>query len=73
VGEEDLAAPSGAERGALDGGEVQKLAPVVAGKGLQASEKGVASLLRLVSAVLSEISEDWETGKVCLNTEGMPA
>jgi transposase-like protein len=25
------------------------------------------SLLRLVSAVLSEISEDWETGKVYLN------
>jgi hypothetical protein len=24
-------------------------------------------LLRLVSAVLSEISEDWETGKVYLN------
>jgi transposase-like protein len=27
------------------------------------------SLLRLVSAVLSEISEDWETGKVYLNME----
>ena len=27
------------------------------------------SLLRLVSAVLIEISEDWETGKVYLNTE----
>jgi hypothetical protein len=26
-------------------------------------------LLRLVSAVLSEISEDWETGKVYLNME----
>lgn len=26
-----------------------------------------ASLLRLVSAVLSEISEEWETGKVYLN------
>ena len=32
-----------------------------------------ASLLRLVSAVLSEISEEWETGKIYLNTEGMPA
>lgn len=32
-----------------------------------------ASLLRLVSAVLSEISEDWETGKIYLSTEGMPA
>ena len=28
-----------------------------------------ASLLRLVSAVLSEISEDWETGKTYLNME----
>ena len=28
-----------------------------------------ASLLRLTSAVLIEISEDWETGKVYLNTE----
>jgi len=28
-----------------------------------------ASLLRLVSAVLSEISEDWETGKIYLNME----
>jgi transposase-like protein len=27
------------------------------------------SLLRLVSAVLAEISEDWETGKVYLNME----
>jgi len=26
-------------------------------------------LLRLVSAVLSEISEDWETGKVYLSME----
>jgi len=26
-------------------------------------------LLRLVSAVLSEISEDWETGKVYLSKE----
>jgi len=25
-----------------------------------------ASLLRLVSAILMEISEDWETGRVCL-------
>jgi len=32
-----------------------------------------ASLLRLVSAVLSEIGEEWETGKIYLNTEGMPA
>jgi len=32
-----------------------------------------ASLLRLVSAVLSEISEEWETGKIYLSTEGMPA
>ena len=32
-----------------------------------------SSLLRLVSAVLSEISEEWETGKIYLNTEGMPA
>ena len=31
------------------------------------------SLLRLVSAVLSEISEEWETGKIYLSTEGMPA
>lgn len=28
-----------------------------------------ASLLRLVSAVLMEISEEWETGKVYLATE----
>lgn len=28
-----------------------------------------ASLLRLVSAVLSELSEDWETGKTYLNME----
>jgi len=28
-----------------------------------------ASLLRLVSAVLSEVSEDWETGKVYLNMQ----
>ena len=28
-----------------------------------------ASLIRLVSAVLSEISEDWETGKTYLNME----
>ena len=27
------------------------------------------SLLRLVSAVLIELSEDWETGKVYLNIE----
>jgi len=27
------------------------------------------SLLRLVSAVLAEISEEWETGKVYLNME----
>jgi putative transposase len=32
-----------------------------------------ASLLRLVSAVLSEISDEWETGKIYLSTEGMPA
>ncbi|MFA7175553.1 MAG: IS256 family transposase, partial [Kiritimatiellia bacterium] len=32
-----------------------------------------SSLLRLVSAVLSEISEEWETGKIYLSTEGMPA
>lgn len=31
------------------------------------------SLLRLVSAILSEISEEWETGKIYLSTEGMPA
>jgi putative transposase len=31
-----------------------------------------ASLLRLVSAVLSEISEEWETGKIYLSMEGMP-
>ena len=34
---------------------------------------GEASLLRLVSAVLSEISEEWETGKIYLSTEGMSA
>ena len=28
-----------------------------------------ASLLRLVTAVLMEISEDWETGKIYLNME----
>ena len=28
---------------------------------------GEASLLRLVSAVLSEISEEWETARVYLN------
>ncbi|MBW1648893.1 MAG: hypothetical protein JRJ72_12470 [Deltaproteobacteria bacterium] len=28
-----------------------------------------ASLLRLVSAILMEISEDWETGRVCLKPE----
>ena len=28
-----------------------------------------ASLLRLVTAVLMEISEDWETGKVYLNPQ----
>ena len=32
-----------------------------------------ASLLRLVSAVLSEISEEWETGTIYLSMEGMPA
>jgi len=31
------------------------------------------SLLRLVSAILSEIGEEWETGKIYLSTEGMPA
>jgi len=31
-----------------------------------------ASLLRLVSAVLSETSEEWETGKIYLSMEGMP-
>jgi len=31
------------------------------------------SRLRLVSAVLSEIGAEWETGKIYLNTEGMPA
>jgi transposase-like protein len=30
------------------------------------------SLLRLVSAVLSEVSEDWETQKTYLNMEGVP-
>jgi transposase-like protein len=34
---------------------------------------GESSLLRLVSAILSEISEEWETGKIYLSTEGMPA
>jgi transposase-like protein len=34
---------------------------------------GEDSLLRLVSAVLSETSEEWETGKIYLSTEGMPA
>jgi len=34
---------------------------------------GEASLLRMVSAVLSETSEEWETGKIYLSTEGMPA
>ena len=29
----------------------------------------VASLLRLASAVLSEISDEWETGKIHLNME----
>ena len=28
-----------------------------------------ASLLRLVSAVLMELSEEWETGKRCLNMD----
>ena len=28
------------------------------------------SLLRLVSAVLSEIDDDWSTGRVYLNLEG---
>jgi hypothetical protein len=28
-----------------------------------------ASLLRLVTAVLTEVSEEWETGKVYLNME----
>jgi len=32
-----------------------------------------ASLLRLVSAVLSEIGEEWETGKIYLSMEGMSA
>ena len=32
-----------------------------------------SSMLRLVSAVLSEISEECETGKIYLSTEGMPA
>lgn len=31
------------------------------------------SLLRLVSAVVSEISEEWEIGKIYLNMEGMPS
>jgi transposase-like protein len=26
-----------------------------------------ASLLRLVTALLAEISEEWESGKICLN------
>lgn len=30
------------------------------------------SLLRLVSAILMEISEDWETGKIYLNMEALP-
>ncbi|MFO7936793.1 MAG: transposase, partial [Kiritimatiellia bacterium] len=29
------------------------------------------SLLRLVTAVVSEISDDWEAGKVYLNVKGM--
>jgi hypothetical protein len=28
---------------------------------------------RLVAPILSEISEEWETGKIDLSTEGMPA
>ena len=28
-----------------------------------------ASLLRLVSALLAETSDDWESGKICLNME----
>jgi len=28
-----------------------------------------ASLLRLVSAVLAEVDEEWQTGKTYLNTE----
>jgi transposase-like protein len=28
-----------------------------------------ASLLRLVSAILAELSEEWETGKIYLNME----
>ena len=31
-----------------------------------------ASLLRLVSAVLMEISEEWETGKIYLNMNDTP-
>ena len=30
------------------------------------------SLLRLVSAILMEISEDWETDKIYLNMEALP-
>jgi transposase-like protein len=30
------------------------------------------SLIRLISAILMETSEDWETDKVYLNMEGMP-
>jgi len=30
------------------------------------------SLIRLVSAILAEISDEWESGKVYLSMEGMP-
>ncbi len=36
-------------------------------------ERGFDGIGEVLSAVLSEISEKWETGKIYLSTEGMPA
>ena len=36
-------------------------------------ERGFDGIGDVISAVLSEISGEWETGKIYLNTEGMPA
>lgn len=50
VSEEDLAAPSRAERGALDGGGIQELAAVVAGQNFQLRKKAWRSRSSLSSS-----------------------
>ena len=44
----------------------RKLTPPTGGTGFFPNE---ASFLRLVSAILAEVSDEWETGKIHLNME----